>query len=98
MLSKHVNITKEVEAPSPLLSSCEAILSKQPNSPSGYYYVVNVYGDARLVYCHMDTLCGKGGGWRRIASLNMTNPNEKCPTQFRLFTLVVDQPLVVVVV
>ena len=86
LLSKHVNITKEVEAPSPLLSSCEAILSKQPNSPSGYYYVVNVYGDARLVYCHMDTLCGKGGGWRRIASLNMTNPNEKCPTQFRLYS------------
>ena len=31
-------------------------------------------------------LCGKGGGWRRIASLNMTNPNEKCPTQFRLYS------------
>ena len=86
LLSKHVNITKEVEAPSPLLSSCEAILSKRPNSSSGYYYVVNVYGDARLVYCHMETLCGKGGGWRRITSLNMTDPNEKCPTQFRLYS------------
>ena len=40
-----------------------------------------------------------GGGWRRIASLNMTNPNVKCPTQFRLYSqggvvLVVGQSLV----
>ena len=33
----------ENEAPSSgLLSSCEAILSKWPNSPSGYYSLVNV--------------------------------------------------------
>ena len=27
-----------------------------------------------------------GGGWRKIASLNMTNSNVKCPTQFRLYS------------
>ena len=89
LLSKHVNITldDEDEAPSSfLLSSCEAILSKWPNSPSGYYSLVDVNGHTRHVYCHMETLCGKGGGWRRIASLNMTDPNEKCPTQFRLYS------------
>ena len=89
LLSKHVNITvdDEEEAPSsPLLSSCEAILSKWPNSPSGYYSLADVNGHTRHVYCHMETLCGKGGGWRRIASLNMTDPNEKCPTQFRLYS------------
>ena len=71
---------------SPLLSSCDAILSKWPNSPSGYYNLADVNGDTRRVYCHMETLCGKGGGWRRIASLNMTDPNEKCPTQFRTYS------------
>ena len=89
LLSRHVNITvdDEEEAPSsPLLSSCEAILSKWPNSPSGYYSLVDVNGHTRHVYCHMETLCGQGGGWRRIASLNMTDPNEKCPTQFRTYS------------
>ena len=66
--------------------SCEAILSNWPNSPSGYYSLVDVNGGTRHVYCHMETLCGKGGGWRRVASLNMTDPNEKCPTQFRLYS------------
>ena len=89
LLAKHVNVTldDEEEAPSsPLLSSCDAILSKWPNSPSGYYNLADVNGHTRHVYCHMETLCGKGGGWRRIASLNMTDPNEKCPTQFRTYS------------
>ena len=67
-------------------NSCEAILNKLPNSPSGYYSLVDANGTTHQVYCHMETLCGKGGGWRRIASLNMTDPNEKCPTQFRLYS------------
>ncbi|XP_019854327.1 PREDICTED: uncharacterized protein LOC109583425 isoform X2 [Amphimedon queenslandica] len=89
LLAKHVNVTldDEEEAPSsPLLSSCDAILSKWPNSPSGYYNITDVNGHTHDVYCHMETLCGKGGGWRRIASLNMTDPNEKCPTQFRFYS------------
>ena len=89
LLAKHVNMTldDEEEAPSsPLLSSCDAILSKWPNSPSGYYNLADVNGHTRHVYCHMETLCGKGGGWRRIASLNMADSNEKCPTQFRTYS------------
>ena len=88
LLEKRVNMTlDDEEAPSsPLLSSCDAILSKWPNSPSGYYNLADVNGHTRHVYCHMETLCGKGGGWRRIASLNMTDPNEKCPTQFRTYS------------
>ena len=81
LLVKHVH-----DLSSPLLSSCDAILSKWPNSPSGYYNLADVNGHTRHVYCHMETLCGKGGGWRRIASLNMTDPNEKCPTQFRTYS------------
>ena len=88
LLEEHANVTGNCEeAPlSPLLSSCDAILSKWPNSPSGYYNLADVNGHTHHVYCHMETLCGKGGGWRRIASLNMTNPNEKCPTQFRYYS------------
>ena len=67
-------------------NSCVTILSKWPNSPSGYYSLADVNGHTRHVYCHMETLCGKGGGWRRIASLNMKNSDEKCPTQFRLYS------------
>ena len=86
MLAKHVNMTLEEDPSSPLLSSCNAILSKWPNSPSGYYNLADVNGHTRHVYCHMETLCGKGGGWRRIVSLNMTDPNENCPTQFRTYS------------
>ena len=89
LLAKYVNMTlddKEEAPSSPLLSSCDAILSKWPNSPSGYYNLADVNGHTRHVYCHMETLCGKGGGWRRIASLNMTDPNEKCPTKFRTYS------------
>ena len=85
LLAKHVNMTLD-DPSSPLLSSCDAILNKWPNSPSGYYNLADVNGHTRHVYCHMETLCGKGGGWRRIASLNMTDPNEKCPTQFRNYS------------
>ena len=69
-------------------NSCDAILSKWPNSPSGYYSLVDVNGHTCHVYCHMENLCGKGGGWRRIASLNMTDSNETCPTQFRLIVFI----------
>ncbi|XP_019852983.1 PREDICTED: uncharacterized protein LOC109582604 isoform X2 [Amphimedon queenslandica] len=89
LLAKHVNVSldDEEEAPSsPLLSSCDAILSKWPNSPSGYYNLADVNGHSRHVYCHMETLCGERGGWRRIASLNMSDPNEKCPTQFKTYS------------
>uniref|UniRef100_A0A1X7V182 Fibrinogen C-terminal domain-containing protein n=1 Tax=Amphimedon queenslandica TaxID=400682 RepID=A0A1X7V182_AMPQE len=87
LLEEHANVTGNCEeARDPLLSSCDAILSKSPNSPSGYYNLADVNGHSRHVYCHMETLCGKGGGWRRIASLNMTDPNENCPTQFRSYS------------
>ena len=85
LLEEHANTTGNCEEETSF-TSCDAILSKWPNSPSGYYNLADVNGHTRHVYCHMETLCGKGGGWRRIASLNMTDPNEKCPTQFRNYS------------
>ena len=66
--------------------SCEDILTKWPSSSSGYYPIADVNGHVRQVYCHMESLCGKGGGWTRVAHLNMTDSNETCPEQFRLYS------------
>ena len=71
--------------------SCEYILTKWPSSSSGYYLIADVNGNVRHVYCHMESLCGKGGGWRRVAHLNMTDSDELCPEQFREYPLSSDQ-------
>ena len=87
------NITKSVtvdeqETPSRsnILQSCKDILNKTSSSPSGYYLLADVNGHVRNVYCHMESLCGKGGGWRRVAHLNMKDSNEKCPKEFRMYS------------
>ena len=89
----HDNITgtgneEETNVPSTsnLQHSCEDILTKWPSSPSGYYLIADVNGHVRQVYCHMETLCNKGGGWRRVAHLNMTDSDEVCPEQFRQYS------------
>ena len=86
-----------------LPSSCEAIHKKWPNNPSGYYNITSNNGSVHQVYCHMESLCNLGGGWMRIANLNMTDSECNCPDGFKLyskggFMLVVVLPLVVVVV
>ena len=80
-----------VPSTSNLQHSCEDILTKWPSSPSGYYTIADVNGHVRQVYCHMETLCNKGGGWRRVAHLNMTDSDEVCPEQFRQYPLANDQ-------
>ena len=72
--------------PSPLLYSCEEIKSKWPNNPSDYYIIADSHGHARHVYCYMEELCSSGGGWMRVAYLNMTDSSEKCPNKFRLYS------------
>ena len=52
--------------------SCNDIRNKQPNSPSGYYHVNN-----HNIYCNMGELCGKEGGWTRVAHLDAS---ENCPS------------------
>ena len=54
--------------------------------PSDYYVLVDSHGHVRQVYCHMQMLCSSGGGWMRVAYLNMTNSSEKCPDEFRLYS------------
>ena len=95
--SLSANIKKLVEHPLPLLfPSCQAILSKWPKSPSGYYSIVDEDEQTRQVYCHMGAMCGKGGGWMRVANLNMKEESNRCPSGFRLFSTNGDFVLVVV--
>ena len=70
--------------PSPLLSSCEEIKEKWPDSLSDYYTIVDSKGHARHVYCQMEQVCGSSG-WMRVAYLNMSEPGEECPSGFRLY-------------
>ena len=60
--------------------SCKAIKEVLPNSPTGYYHV-----NGRNIYCNMGSLCGSGGGWTRLAYLDMTDATQNCPSGFRLY-------------
>ena len=63
-----------------ITSSCKDIKTVLPNSPTGYYHV-----NSRNIYCNMGELCGTGGGWTRLAYLDMSNSTVNCPTGFRLY-------------
>ena len=69
----------------PLVHSCEEIKTYWPGSPSDYYTIADSNGHTRHVYCYMEELCGSDEGWMRVAYLNMSDPNEKCPEGFRLY-------------
>uniref|UniRef100_A0A1X7UA35 Fibrinogen C-terminal domain-containing protein n=1 Tax=Amphimedon queenslandica TaxID=400682 RepID=A0A1X7UA35_AMPQE len=64
--------------PNPI--SCQDIKKRQPSSPSGHY---NING--KSIYCNMEELCGSGGGWTRLAYLDMADSTMKCPSGFRLY-------------
>ena len=73
-------------APTPLPTSCKEIKKKWPKSFSGYYKIGNkAAGSPVYVYCDMEELCSSGGGWTRLAYLNMTDATQSCPSGFRLY-------------
>ena len=41
-------------------------------------------GTTGSVYCNMEG-CDGEGGWTRVAYLNMSDPSQQCPTDFRLY-------------
>ena len=62
--------------------SCNDIKAVQPNSPTGYYHV-----NSRNIYCNMDVLCGvEGGGWTRLAHLDMSDNTQDCPSGFQEYS------------
>ena len=65
-------------------TSCKQIKTLLPTSPSGYYILGNG-SSTYTAYCNMRTLCGSGGGWTRLAYLDMTDATQNCPSGFRLY-------------
>uniref|UniRef100_A0A1X7TZP3 Fibrinogen C-terminal domain-containing protein n=3 Tax=Amphimedon queenslandica TaxID=400682 RepID=A0A1X7TZP3_AMPQE len=68
----------------PLPTSCQEVKNKQPSSPSGMYLLATANGTINT-YCNMEELCGLGGGWTRLAYLDMTDSTVNCPSGFRLY-------------
>ena len=66
-------------------SACKLI---SQDSLSGHYWIQHTgTGYANLEYCDMTrTCCNSTGGWMRVAHLNFTDTNQKCPSGFRLIT------------
>ena len=67
-------------------SSCKEIYDCNPDSPSGYYWRDS--SPPELMYCAMNlTRCGNiTGGWTRVAHIDMTNPDETCPSPLNTIT------------
>ena len=67
--------------------SCRHILEHEPDSTSKYYWIRDPSGRVTQQYCDMEREgCGTRGGWMRVAHLDMTQPNQQCPSGFRLIT------------
>ena len=67
-----------------LPTSCKHLQEQQPSSPSGYYILAGPTG-AYSTYCNMGTLCGSGGGWTRLAYLDMSDATQNCPSGLRYY-------------
>ena len=67
-------------------ASCHDIPS---SSPSGHYWIQSTStGYATIEYCQMSPPCSCNAvpGWIRVANLNMTDPNDRCPLEFTTVT------------
>ena len=67
------------------LASCAAL---PPSAPSGYYTILPPRGQpTEQVYCDFNRQCGCGGSsaWTRVAFLNMSDPNEVCPSNWETY-------------
>ena len=66
-------------------SSCGDILQCNPEATSQDYWIRTTNG-SRLMYCHMEEdKCGGRRGVMRVVNINMTNPEETCPSSLTLY-------------
>lgn len=65
-------------------TSCKEILREYPESPSGFYWIKGKTSSVQ-VHCNMtvEQCNSPERGWTRIAFLNMTDPSQSCPVQWR---------------
>ena len=67
--------------------SCRAILEEKPDRPSGYYWLKACNACAPFqAFCDFSLNLEGSRGWMRVADLDMTDPNQHCPSQFKLIT------------
>ena len=69
-------------------NSCAQLAEREPDIPSGNYWILNSTQSPVQVFCEMGEVFPAGlnvtGGWVRVANLNMTNPNQQCPKNLTL--------------
>ena len=68
-------------------ANCKEIYDCNPNTPSGNYWIRNDSGLLE-VYCEMNApQCGNiTGGWTRVAYINMSEPQQTCPSPLKTLT------------
>ena len=70
-----------------LPTSCNQLKSQYPSSPSGYYVLTSANGSTTYTaYCNMEKLCGSGGGWTRLAYLDMSDSTQNCPSGLQYYS------------
>ena len=62
-------------------SSCQDILTKFPDTPSGYYSLKN---SKEKVYCDMERVHCGSKGWTRVAHVDMSSHKQSCPGNWTL--------------
>ena len=59
-------------------NSCAELAEREPDIPSGNYWILNSTQSPVQVFCEMGNVFPSGlnvtGGWVRVANLNMTDP------------------------
>ena len=69
-------------------NSCAELAEREPDTPSGNYWILNSTQSPVQVFCEMGDVFPAGlnvtGGWVRVANLNMTDPNQQCPENLQL--------------
>ena len=76
-------------------NSCTELAEREPDIPSGNYWILNSTQSPVQVFCEMGDVFPAGlnvtGGWVRVANLNMTDPDQQCPENLTLSHT--DQPI-----
>ena len=69
-------------------NSCAELAEREPDIPSGNYWILNSTQSPVQVFCEMGDVFPPGlnitGGWVRAANLNMTDPDQQCPGNLQL--------------
>ena len=69
-------------------NSCTELAEREPDIPSGNYWILNSTQSPVQVFCEMGEAFPASlnvtGGWMRVANLDMTDTNQQCPENLQL--------------